>query len=105
MENINLSPSEFADGVKNNSDAILLDVRRPDEYDSGHLPGAININIQGPEFHEQIENLDPSKTYYVYCRSGARSATACTYLKRQGFHDVYNLEGGILAWHEGENSL
>jgi rhodanese-related sulfurtransferase len=100
-DNMNLSPEEFAEGVKTHSDAIILDVRTPEEFNSGHLPGAVNINIQGYDFHEQIEDLDASRPYYVYCRSGARSATACRYMQSKGFTDVHNLLGGILAW-EGE---
>jgi rhodanese-related sulfurtransferase len=103
--NIDLSPSEFAHGVQSHPDAILLDVRRPDEFDSGHLPGAINMNIEGYDFHEQVDNLDPEKTYYVYCRSGGRSGTACRYLQSKGFREVYNLQGGILAWHDAEQKL
>jgi rhodanese-related sulfurtransferase len=100
-ENINLNPEEFAEGVKTHNDAIILDVRTPEEFGSGHLPGAVNINIQGEDFHEQVENLDPEKPYYVYCRSGARSSAACRFMQSKGFNEVYNLLGGILAW-EGE---
>ncbi len=94
-----LTPREFADGIQITPDAIILDVRKPDEFESGHLPGAVNINILGPDFHEQIEMLDTDKPYYVYCKSGGRSATACKYMNSQGFREVYNLLGGILAWH------
>lgn len=105
MEKVDLSPEEFARGIKAHPDAILLDVRRPDEYDSGHLPGAINMNIEGYDFHEQVDNLDPDKTYYVYCRSGGRSGTALRYLQSKGFREVYHLQGGILAWHDAEQAL
>ena len=98
-ENIDLSPEDFARGMEIHPDGILLDVRTPEEYDSGHLPGAINIDIMGPDFHEQVDTLDTSKTYYVYCRSGGRSSTACKYMKSKGINEVYNLKGGILAWH------
>lgn len=100
-QNINLSPDEFAEGIRTHNDAIILDVRTPDEFNSGHLPGAVNIDIQGYDFHEQIENLDPARAYYVYCRSGGRSGTACRFMQSKGFGEVYNLAGGILAW-EGE---
>ena len=97
--NFDLSPEEFAKAHKVNPDSILIDVRTPEEYGSGHLPGAINININGFEFHEQIEELDPNKEYYVYCRSGARSMAACKYMFSKGFNNVKHLQGGILAWH------
>ncbi len=83
-----------------NPDAIIIDVRTDSEYNSGHLPGAINIDIQDYDFHSQVENLDPNNIYYVYCRSGARSATACKYMHSQGIQKAYNLKGGILAWNE-----
>jgi rhodanese-related sulfurtransferase len=101
MNPFDLSPEEFANSIKAHPEAILLDVRTPDEFNSGHLPGALNIDINGYDFHEQVENLDPSRPYYVYCRSGARSSTACRYMQSKGFEDVHNLQGGILAW-EGE---
>ncbi len=99
MESFDLTPDQFAEGMQTHPDAVLLDVRTPEEYNGGHLPGAINVNIQGYEFHEQIENFDETKTYYVYCRSGARSSTACKYMQSKGFQHVHNLAGGILAWN------
>lgn len=96
-----LNPAEFGKALRANHDAILLDVRTPGEFEEGHLPGALNIDINGYDFHEQIENLDETKAYFVYCRSGGRSAAACRYMNSKGFRECYNLSGGILAW-EGE---
>ena len=96
-----LNPDQFAHSMQAHPKAILLDVRTPEEFESGHLPGALNINVQGLDFHEQIENLDPHNAYFVYCRSGGRSAAACRYMDSKGFEEVYNLKGGILAW-EGD---
>jgi rhodanese-related sulfurtransferase len=96
---VDLSPEEFADHIQNTPDAIILDVRTPEEYDSGHLPGAINIDINGFDFLEQVENLDPSRPYFVYCKMGGRSARACLTMHEQGFANLHNLKGGILAWH------
>jgi rhodanese-related sulfurtransferase len=99
MESFDLTPEQFAEGMQTHPDAILLDVRTPGEFTGGHLPGAINVDIQGYDFHEQIENFDIDKTYYIYCRSGARSTAACKYMLSKGFQDVHNLAGGILAWN------
>ncbi|MCX6352539.1 MAG: rhodanese-like domain-containing protein [Bacteroidetes bacterium] len=96
-----LTPQEFAEGFKNSSNAILLDVRTPEEYAGGHLPGAINIDIRGYEFHEKIEELDPSNTYFVYCHAGGRSNAACEFMRSKHFSKVHNMLGGILAW-DGE---
>ena len=101
MENVDLTAAEFGETYKNTPGAILLDVRTEEEFEGGHLPGALNINIMGHEFHEQIEELDRETEYFIYCRSGARSSNACKYMKTQGFEKVHNMLGGILAW-QGE---
>lgn len=96
MEDLN--PKEFAASFEAHPNAILLDVRTPEEFESGHLPGALNIDIRAYDFHEQIEDLDHNRAYFIYCRSGARSATAAKYMESKGFTEVANLLGGILAW-------
>ena len=95
----NLTPAQFAEGLRD-SRAVLLDVRRPTEFAQGHLPGARNIDVQNPEFARRIINLDPTRPTYVYCRSGARSATAAGQLTTAGFAQVSNLLGGVLDWPE-----
>lgn len=100
QEKIDLSPDEFAEGVRVNSNAQILDVRTEEEFSSGHLPGALNINIMGYDFEEQIEELDRHRPYYVYCRSGGRSSSAVKMMKNKGFDEVYNMVGGILAWNK-----
>jgi len=82
----------------NNPRFVLLDVRTAEEFDSGHLKGALNIDVKAPDFAEQIEKLDKSVTYLVYCLGGVRSARAMQLMQAQGFQKVYNLEGGLLKW-------
>ncbi len=77
----------------------LLDVRQPSEYEEGHLPGALLLPVK--DLPARMAELDPEKPLLVYCRSGVRSKAACQLLLAQGFKDVYNMSGGILAW-EGE---
>jgi rhodanese-related sulfurtransferase len=89
----NTSAQEFKS--KDLSNAILLDVRTRPEFDSGHIAGALSIDIYKRDFAEQINRLDKSKTYYVYCKTGIRSAHALRYMKQSGFTHVCNLEGGI----------
>ena len=76
----------------------LVDVRTPNEYKSGHITGAININYYDQDFSTQIAALDKSKPIYVYCRSGVRSKYSSEILKKLGFKKIYNLKGGILNW-------
>ena len=99
---MNLSQDDWASKCEADENAVILDVRTDDECDAGVIPNSINIDIyKGQEFIEGIEALDKSKNYYVYCRSGARSAKACEVMASLGFNEVYNLEGGIMSW-QGE---
>jgi rhodanese-related sulfurtransferase len=78
----------------------VLDVRTPGEFASGHLPGAINLDINGPEFERKIAALDKNKTYLVHCAAGVRSARACQKMSQLKFPHLYNLEGGLKAWEK-----
>lgn len=99
---MDLSQDEWAKGLSEDVNAVVLDVRTEDEFDQGIIPNATNIDIyKGQGFIYKLEELDKSKTYYVYCRSGARSGQACKIMNELGFEKAYNLVGGILAW-EGE---
>ncbi len=82
---------------KSEGDFILLDVRQPAEYRSGHLPGAVFIPL--PELPDRLKELDPSKPVVAYCRSGNRSRSAAAFLLTEGFTSVYSLDGGITAWN------
>ena len=76
----------------------LLDVRTLAEFKSGHIPGAKHFDMMDPSFLKRIEKLDKDKTYYVYCRSGSRSATVCREMGNMGFKNLYNLAGGLIGW-------
>ena len=95
----NLTPAQFAEGLRQPG-AVLADVRRPDEFAAGHRPGAVNIEVTAPDFGPRVAQLDKTKPTYVYCRSGARSATAAGQLTAAGFAQVSNLLGGVLDWTE-----
>ena len=95
-----LSPREFIAAAEADSTAVLLDVRRLVEYESGHLEGAILLDWQSTEsFLEGLSHLDKSRTYYVYCRSGMRSHAATSLMQAEGFR-VVDMQGGILHWQE-----
>jgi rhodanese-related sulfurtransferase len=87
----------FQQKLSDQPGAILLDVRTSDEFNSGKIPGAININVMENSFLEAISKLDKTKSYFIYCLSGGRSGRACAIMANQGF-DVYNLVGGIGSW-------
>lgn len=80
------------------SDFRVIDVRTPEEFASGHLPGATNIDVNGAAFDTQVKALDRASTYLVYCHSGNRSARATATMDDLGFTTVYDLRGGISAW-------
>ena len=75
----------------------ILDVRTPSEYGAGHLKKSKNVDFLGSEFHKNIKNLDPNKTYLVYCAVGGRSNQAAQLMQKQGFSSVFNSEEGFSA--------
>lgn len=97
--NEEVTPEVFLSKI-GEENTVLLDVRTPEEYSGGHIPNAVNINFNAPDFSAQIEKLDKSKTYLVYCRSGARSGRAATSMSEMGFQTIYTLKGGILGWNQ-----
>ena len=98
----NLTQEQWFKEVSENKNAVILDVRTEEEFIEGYIPNAKNIDIyKGQGFLDEVEKLDKSKNYYVYCRSGARSAQACALMKQQGFENASNLMGGITDW-EGD---
>lgn len=97
-----LTQEEWTLQLAKDKNAVVLDVRTDDEVAEGIIKNAINIDIyKGQEFINAIEELDKSKNYYVYCRSGNRSGQACAIMEQLGFENAYNLEGGMLEW-QGE---
>lgn len=97
-----LTQEEWKEQLEKDENAIILDVRTEQEVDEGYIPTAKNIDIyKGQGFIDEVQKLDKSKNYYIYCRSGKRSAQACTLLDQLGFANTYNLAGGFLEW-QGE---
>jgi rhodanese-related sulfurtransferase len=78
----------------------VLDVRSPEEFARGHVPGAVNIDINAPGFAEKVAGFDKSKPVLVNCHAGARGAIASAALAKLGFKTVCNLEGGLEAWEK-----
>lgn len=95
----NLEVNEFMKAYKSEENSVLLDVRTPEEESEGLIPNSLRIDIMSPAFPAKILELDKSKHYYVYCRSGARSASACQFMEKNGF-SATNLEGGINSYNQ-----
>lgn len=95
-----LAPRTFV--AEGDPEAPVLDVRAPREYASGHLAGAINVDVNAPDFRAKIDELaaegalSPGRPVYLYCRSGNRSGQATRILREKGFGEAYNI-GGFTA--------
>ena len=99
---MDLTQEEWASYLENDNNAVILDVRTLAEVEEGIIPNAIHIDIyKGQGFVDELEELDKTKNYYVYCRSGNRSRQACAIMNQLGFENAYNLMGGFMEW-EGE---
>ncbi len=97
-----LSQEEWVAQLEKDENVFILDVRTDDEIEEGYIPKAIHIDIYlGQGFMDELQKLDKSKNYYVYCRSGNRSGQACAIMNSIGFENTYNLKGGFMNW-EGE---
>ena len=77
---------------------VILDVRTPEETAEGIIDGAIEIDYKADGFDGKLDNLDKTKTYLVYCRSGGRSSRTANKLISKGCKNVVNLKGGYVAW-------
>lgn len=96
---MNLSQQDWISQLEADTNAVILDVRTEDECNDGIIPNAIMIDIyKGQGFIYQVEELDKTKNYYVYCKAGGRSAQACAVMNQLGFENTFNLEGGFMQW-------
>lgn len=101
---MNLSQEEWKSRAGEAENAVIIDVRTPEEWQEGIVAGARMLNIfDASKFMEEVNAMDRQAEYFLYCRSGARSGQACQILNSQGIEKAFNLEGGMLAW-EGELS-
>lgn len=96
---MNLNQQDWVSQLEADPDAVILDVRTEDEWNDGYIPGAVNIDIyKGQGFIYEVDQLDKSKNYYVYCKAGGRSEQACAVMNQLGFGNTYNLLGGMMQW-------
>lgn len=90
----------FAKLIEEKSNAQLLDVRTPEEVAQGIIPNAGHIDFYSDDFDAQLSQLDPNRPVLVYCAAGGRSGKAMNAMKKLGFQEVYNLDGGYRGWSE-----
>ena len=96
-----LSPKEASNLIEKHtgdSDFVILDIRTPGEYQSGHIKDSIMIDYYSKTFTDEIGRLDKKKSYLVYCRSGNRSARSMDLFKKLQFNKIYHLSSGIRGW-------
>ena len=87
----------------NDNNIQFFDVRTPEEYNLGHIKGAVNIDFNNEEvFYKSFNNINKSKPVYLYCRSGNRSKKSADKLIELGFSKVYDLKGGYIEWNLNE---
>lgn len=95
-----VSAKDFVDMIvkMDKKDYYIIDVRTKAEADAGMLVDAINIDFQSPNFEEELAKLDKSKTAFVYCQGGVRSAKACKVAEKLAFKAIFDMDGGYNAW-------
>ncbi|HVY69103.1 MAG TPA: rhodanese-like domain-containing protein [Verrucomicrobiae bacterium] len=98
----NIGVAEF-EKLRADKKNVVLDVRTASEYAAGHIPGAVNIDFNSPDFEKKVAALPKDKTYLVQCAVGGRSARACKKMTTLDFDHLYNLQGGIEAWEKAGN--
>ena len=83
----------------------IFDVRTPNEFRTGHLAGATNLDFHDADFETKLQQSDKSQPYLVHCAVGGRNARASATMKRLGFKSVYDLAGGINAWEKTKQEV
>lgn len=92
-----LTPDEFYEKISK-SEVQLVDIRTPEEYQTGHIENAVNIDFYSDSFADSFGDFNPEKPLYIYCKGGNRSSNAIPILEKKDFKFVYDLKGGINAW-------
>ncbi len=102
-----LQQKDWTKLLSEDNNSVVLDVRTLDEVEElGIIPEALHIDIfKGQGFIDEIQNLDTSKNYFVYCKAGGRSAQACAIMNQLGFEKTYNLLGGFTEWEGKVNQI
>ncbi len=97
---VNVSAADAYAIMQSRQDSVVIDVRTLQEYQAGHLDGAINLDYYSSGFLDRLKALDKNNTYIVYCRKGIRGGIALDMMRSLGFKKVYNILGGLALWDE-----
>ena len=95
----------FEQLINDGKEGFILDVRTPEEFSEGHIPGAVLINVHDDDFRDKINGLGKSKTILVYCAAGIRSEKAAAILKESGYEQVFHLKDGLKSWGQANKRL
>lgn len=90
----------FHTNLQNSPGAIILDIRTPEEFAEGYIPGAINLDYYADDFEARLSAMDTTKTYFIYCQEGGRSKPAFEWMSTHGFSNVQELNGGFSEWQQ-----
>ncbi len=101
----NVTVNEAEKIIKTDPKVVVIDVRTPEEFKAGHIPGAKNLDFFGDDFAKQIAALDKSKTYIVHCAAGGRSAQACKIIEQVKLPSVYHMNEGFKAWEKAGKAV
>jgi phage shock protein E len=91
---------EEFDKLRAQKDTVVLDVRTEKEFKAGHIPGAVNIDVNAKDFAAQVGKLGTNKVYLVHCAAGVRSRRACQNLDAAGFTNLFDLAPGFKGWEQ-----
>lgn len=97
-----VTSSEASRLITENKHLIVLDVRTPEEFEAGHINGAININIKEPDAFSRIDKLDRNAEYLVHCRTNHRSKIAVDHMEEAGFKSLLQMSGGFHGWSQNQ---
>jgi rhodanese-related sulfurtransferase len=95
-----INSSEVGTMLQKNNKIVVLDVRTPGEFISGHIKGAINIDVHQPDAMERISKLDKNATYLVYCRTKNRSGAVVNHMRQNGFKNIVQMMDGMVGWNQ-----
>lgn len=90
--------AQAAERLEATEGLVVLDVRTPEEFAEGHVPGAVNVDFYADDFEDRVAELDRDAPYLVYCSQGGRSGSAGGLLQELGFADVADMTDGFPAW-------
>lgn len=90
--------SELLIQADDNPDFVIVDVRTPEEFHTAHIANAVVVDFYAQDFIANLKQLDKTKTYLLYCRSGNRSGKTLNIMRKMGFQAAYNMKGGMKAW-------